>query len=154
MKITLLTVGKPRNSLFRDGTLLYLERIRNFFSVEWITVPDSLQKKDQARIRSSEGELILKRIRERDRLVLLDEKGAQFTSPDFSKWFERTMEETRGRMIFVIGGPYGVSTPVRQRADDTISLSRMTFPHDLCVVFLAEQIYRACTIRAGTGYHH
>lgn len=154
MKITLLTVGKPRNNLFRESTLLYLERIKNFLSVEWITVPDSLQKKDQARIRSSEGELILKKIRERDRVVLLDERGSQYTSPDFSEWFERRMEETRGRMIFVIGGPFGVSQPIKQRADDTIALSRMTFPHDLCVVFLAEQIYRACTIKAGTGYHH
>lgn len=154
MKITLLTVGKPRNNLFREGTLLYLERIKNFFSVEWVTVPDSLQKKDHARIRSGEGELILKRIRERDRVVLLDERGSQYTSPDFSKWFERTMEQTSGRIIFIIGGPYGVSQPVKQRADNMISLSRMTFPHDLCVLFLAEQIYRACTIKAGTGYHH
>ena len=136
MKITVLSVGKPKNKLFRDGKIYYLEQV------------------NPEKIRNIDGESILRVIRERDYVVLLDDKGCKRTSYEFAEWLEQRLKETCGRLVFIIGGPFGVSDLVKKRSDSMLSLSSMTFPHELCLVFLSEQIYRACTIKAGTGYHH
>lgn len=101
-----------------------------------------------------EGQELLRRIRPRDRVVLLREDGVERTSPDFASFLSREMEATAGRVVLVIGGPWGTSRAVGERADALLSLSRMTFPHEMCFLFLAEQLYRAFSILGGTGYHH
>lgn len=154
MKICVLTVGKPKNRLFRDGASFYFERLKQFVNMEWIPIPDSSQKGSPEKILNAEGDSILKRIRERDFVVLLDEKGSERTSLEFAEWLEHRLGETGGRLVFIIGGPFGVTDTVKKRADSLLCLSKMTFPHELCLVFLAEQIYRAYTIKNGTGYHH
>lgn len=154
MKITVLSVGKPKNKLFRDGTIYYLEQVKRYLNVELIAVADSSQKGNTEKTRNIEGESILRVIRERDYVVLLDDKGCNRTSSEFAEWLEERLKEARGRLVFIIGGPFGVSDQVKKRSDSMLSLSSMTFPHELCLVFLSEQIYRACTIKAGTGYHH
>ncbi len=154
MKITVLFVGKPKKNFFRDGALYYLEQVKRYVNVELIAVPDSSQKGNPEKIRNIEGESILRVIRERDYVVLLDDKGSKRTSLEFAEWLEQRLNEARGRLVFIIGGPFGVSDHVKNRSDSILSLSKMTFPHELCLVFLSEQIYRACAIKAGTGYHH
>lgn len=154
MKIIILTVGKIKNRLFREAVLQYLDRASKYVTLEWIVVPDTAQKGAAASSLAREGESILKKIGKRDYVVLLDERGKELESKEFSLWVERKLSKIQGKMIFVIGGPYGVSDRVKHRADFLLSFSKMTFPHELCAVLLSEQLYRICTIKAGTGYHH
>ena len=100
-----------------------------------------------------EGDLIMKQLRQPDTVVLLDEHGAELSSMEFASWLERQRNTAR-RLVFVIGGPYGFSQPVYARADKLISLSRMTFSHQMVRLIFAEQLYRACTIIKGEPYHH
>jgi 23S rRNA (pseudouridine1915-N3)-methyltransferase len=101
-----------------------------------------------------EGASILKRLRERDTVVLLDEHGKMYDSVGFSDYISKLLCEIEGRLVFVIGGAFGLSQEVRKRAGEIISLSKMTMPHELCLLLLSEQLYRAFSIIAGTDYHH
>jgi len=101
-----------------------------------------------------EGKEILKKIRERDYVVILDEGGGGTDSLSFARWLSERLDGSDGRIVFVIGGAFGLSGEVRDRANHSLSLSRMTMPHELCRVFLLEQVYRACTILRGVDYHH
>ena len=96
----------------------------------------------------------MKRIRPRDCVVLLREDGTERTSRELASFLAERMEATAGRVVLVVGGPWGTSRELGDRADATLSLSRMTFTHEMCFLFLAEQLYRAFSILAGTGYHH
>jgi len=154
MKIIILTVGKVKNRLFKEAVLHYLEMAGKYVALEWVVLPDAVQKGNNDNGISKEGQSILRRVGERDFAVLLDERGRKYKSRDFSVWLEEKFAEIQGRIIFIVGGPYGVSNQVKNRADFLLSLSDMTFPHELCTVMLSEQLYRACTIKAGTGYHH
>ena len=103
---------------------------------------------------AKEGQEILRRIRPRDRTILLREDGAEYDSPGFASFLSAEMERARGRLLMVIGGPWGTSDAVKERADKGLSLSQMTFTHEMSFLFLAEQLYRAFSILQGTGYHH
>lgn len=153
MKITITTVGRPRERNIAALSEHYLARLRPFASV---TLESVLESRDPSpdRKREKEGEALIRALRERDFVVILDEEGRSFSSITFSSWLESKMEEEPGRIVLVIGGAYGLSERVKRRSDSAVSLSEMTMPHELCLVFLLEQLYRAFSIINGHKYHH
>ncbi len=152
MKILVITVDRPREKWVLMGVEYYLTRVKKALSCEWETVRKSGKKPPEGL--GEEGERILRQVGQRDMLVLLDEKGRSMNSVSFSRWLGGAAGETSGKMIFCVGGSYGVSDAVRVRADASISMSPMTFTHEMCLLFLFEQLYRAESIRRGSAYHH
>jgi 23S rRNA (pseudouridine1915-N3)-methyltransferase len=155
MKTLLIQVGKTVNKHFQAGINDYVERISHYMPFDVVTIPELRNTKnlteDQQKL--AEGELILKQLQPTDTVVLLDEHGQQFRSVDFARWLQQKQNTAR-RLIFVIGGPYGFSPAVYSRANEQISLSLMTFSHQMIRLTFTEQIYRACTIIKGEPYHH
>lgn len=156
MKITLLCIGKTDEVHLVKLMQKYEKRLPNYINYERIELPDLKNSKNLSEIqqKSKEGELILSRIEPVDYLVLLDEKGKQFTSRSFSDELQNYMNQSVKHLVFVIGGPYGFDESVYERANKKISLSSMTFTHQMARLFLIEQIYRAFTILQGKPYHH
>ena len=152
MKILILIVGKPKDKRVSALAAEYLARIRpGLVAVE--SVADRPTGSHEERIERA-GQEILHKLRPRDRLILLSEYGSEYNSEAFAALVSREMETAPGRIVLAIGGPWGVSGAVKKRADFLLSLSRMTFPHELCFLFLAEQLYRAFSILQGSKYHH
>lgn len=156
MKLLLMAVGKTSQSMIRSGIDLYLERLRHYLPVEVEIVADVRRTSSLTfdRQKELEGEAILKRIEPGDRLILLDENGREMTSREFAAFMEKQMASGVKRVVFVVGGPYGFSQAVYQRADSKLSLSRMTFNHEMVRLFFVEQLYRAQTILRNEPYHH
>lgn len=156
MKITLLTVGKTDIKWVAEGMEMYVSRLRHYvpFCLQEIPELKNVSALSHEQIKLREGELILKNIHTGDFVVLLDEHGREFRSLEFSSWMEEKMARTGRDMVFVIGGAYGFSEAVYSRADFKISLSRMTFSHQLVRTVFVEQLYRAMTIMRGEPYHH
>ena len=156
MKITLLTVGKTDKDWVRQGLDIYVSRLKHYIPFSIVEIPElknvSALSKDQ--IKSKEGELILKNIRPADDVILLDEKGKQYTSVELAKIIQDKISYAGKDIIFIIGGAYGFSDAVYQRANSKLSLSKMTFSHQMVRAIFAEQIYRAFTIMRGEPYHH
>ena len=156
MKITLLTVGKTDKDWVRQGLDIYVSRLKHYIPFSIVEIPAlknvSALSKDQ--IKSKEGELILKNIRPTDDVILLDEKGKQYTSVELAKIIQDKISYAGKDIIFIIGGAYGFSDAVYQRANSKLSLSKMTFSHQMVRAIFAEQIYRAFTIMRGEPYHH
>ena len=156
MKITLLTVGKTDRDCVRQGLDIYVSRLKHYIPFSMVEIPElknvSALSKDQ--IKAKEGELILKNIRPTDDLILLDEHGKEYTSVELAKVIQEKISYTGKDMVFVIGGAYGFSPEVYSRANSKISLSRMTFSHQMVRAIFAEQLYRAFTIMKGEPYHH
>ena len=155
MKTILILVGKTTDKHFAAGIKDYAERIGHYMPFEIITIPElkntkSLSEEQQ---KTMEGELIMKHIQTSDTVVLLDEHGKEMRSMEYAQWLQRTGNNAR-RLVYVIGGPYGFAPAVYQRANDKISLSRMTFSHQMVRLIFTEQLYRACTIIKGEPYHH
>ena len=155
MKTELLEIGKTVNKHFVAVINDYCERISHYMPFTVITIPDLKNTKalSEAQQKEREGELILKAIQSSDTVVLLDEHGTEYRSIEFASWLER-QQHTARRLVFVIGGPYGFSSAVYSRADHMLSLSKMTFSHQMIRMTFCEQIYRACTIIKGEPYHH
>ena len=155
MKTILILVGKTVNKHFVAGIDDYAGRIAHYMPFDIVTIPELRQTKSlsEEQQKSSEGELILKQIQSSDTVVLLDEHGKELRSVEFARWLEQKQQTAR-RLIFVIGGPYGFSPEVYARANEQLSLSRMTFSHQMVRLVFTEQIYRACTIIKGEPYHH
>ena len=155
MKTTILQVGKTADKLFAAAIDNYIGRIGHYMPVELVTIPELRNTKNlsEEQQKTAEGELILRQLKPGDTLVLLDEHGAERGSVDFARWLEQKRNTAR-RLVFAIGGPYGFSRQVYSRADEMVSLSRMTFSHQMVRLIFAEQIYRACTIIKGEPYHH
>ncbi len=153
MKLILMSVGRIRSEPLRSVFSDYLQRISRICPVFHETVRE-IRGKDPESTREEEGERILKLLSSRDVLILLDEKGKMMTSMVLSRWLSNKMESSEGRLCLLVGGAYGVSPKVRERANETLGLSPMTFPHELCLVLLAEQVYRAFSIIKGLPYHH
>ncbi|HQB69605.1 MAG TPA: 23S rRNA (pseudouridine(1915)-N(3))-methyltransferase RlmH [Paludibacteraceae bacterium] len=156
MKLTLLWVGKTTTTYFTEATNEYLSRLKFYLPVEVVTIPDLKQTKalTQSQQRDKEGELILKSLDASDYVVLLDDKGRQFTSVEFAHWIEQRQHASVKRLVFVIGGAYGFSQAVYDRANTLVSISKMTFSHQIVRPIFAEQLYRAMTILKGEPYHH
>lgn len=156
MKISLIVIGKTDASYFVDAINEYKNRLVHYIPFEMEIIPDiknvkNLREKQQ---KEKEGELILKMLQPGDYLVLLDEHGKSFTSMEFATYLERKMHVVSKRLVFVIGGPYGFSEAVYKAASEKISLSKMTFSHQMIRLIFVEQIYRAMTILNNEPYHH
>ncbi len=155
MKTVLLQVGKTTDKQIAALVEDYRTRVSHYMPFEVITIPElkSTKSLSEAQQKEREGELILKNLSSGDTVVLLDEHGMTCSSMKFSQWLERKQQNVR-RLVFVIGGPYGFAEVVKRRADEKISLSPMTFSHQMVRLIFTEQLYRACTIIKGEPYHH
>lgn len=156
MKIALIQTGKTTDKNVAVIADLYLTRIRKYNPFEIITLPDiknaaTLPVQD---LKIKEGKKMLQAFNDDDYVVLLDEKGKEFRTSEFSLWMEKSLMISRKRIIFVIGGAWGFSDEVYDRADFRISLSKLTFPHQLVRLLFLEQLYRIFTIIRGEPYHH
>ena len=156
MQIRLIAVGKTDHSAIQTLLEEYVKRLGFYIKFEMEIIPDLKNSKNlsEASQKEKEGELILKKVQTSDELVLLDEQGKQYSSVDFSDYLQKKMNAGLKQLIFVIGGPYGFSEEVYQRANGKISLSKMTFSHQMVRVFFVEQLYRAFTILRNEPYHH
>ena len=156
MKITLLTVGKTDKDWVKAGLDIYVSRLKHYIPFSVVEIPElknvSALSKDQ--IKTREGELILKNVRPTDDLILMEERGKQYTSVELARVLQDKISYIGKDIVFVIGGAYGFSEAVYSRADSKISLSKMTFSHQMVRAIFAEQIYRAFTIMRGEPYHH
>ena len=155
MKTTLIWVGKTMDKRIVSLIDDYTGRIVHYMPFQTMTIPDLKSTKSlmQSQQKDMEGAQILKYIQASDYVVLLDERGTERRSVEFAKWLTQKNMSTRS-LVFVIGGPYGFSDAVYQRANERISLSSMTFSHQMVRLFFVEQLYRACTIIKGEPYHH
>lgn len=155
MKTALILVGKTNDTHLQAIINDYAERITHYMPFEIIVIPELKNTKslseEQQKVR--EGELIMKQLTAQDTVILLDERGKQYRSLEFAKWIEK-QQLTARRLVFIIGGPYGFSSTIYDRANGKISLSMMTFSHQLVRTIFTEQLYRACTIIKGEPYHH
>jgi 23S rRNA (pseudouridine1915-N3)-methyltransferase len=156
MKITLLTVGKTEDAYIREGIDKYLKRLKHYTRFEITDLPELKNTKalSQEQQKSKEAELILKKLTVTDHVVLLDENGQELNSPQFAAYLDKKSIGAVQHIVFIIGGPYGFDASVYQRANDKLSLSRMTFSHQMVRLFFTEQLYRAFTIIKGEPYHH
>ncbi|MEN9912708.1 MAG: hypothetical protein RLY66_116 [Candidatus Parcubacteria bacterium] len=149
MKITVIVIGKEKDFSAHDLVAEYSARIGHYLPIEWTYIPASDG--------TEEGKRILKAVDSLGsgtHVVALDEKGKEFTSTEFAKFTQTRMNEGLKSLAFIVGGSYGLNDEVRSHAQSTIALSKLTFPHQLVRLILAEQIYRACTIMKGEKYHH
>lgn len=155
MKTILILVGKTVNKHFAAGINDYTERIGHYMPFDIITIPELKNTKNltEQQQKQMEGDLIAKQLQPSDTVVLLDEHGSEFRSVEFAKWLGQKRNTSR-RLVFVIGGPYGFSDRIYDRANEKVSLSKMTFSHQMVRLIFTEQIYRACTIINGEPYHH
>lgn len=156
MKTLLLTIGETDQKYIKEGIADYVKRLSFYIPFESKVIPDlknrsSLSLENQ---KEKEGQLILSNVASGDFLVLLDERGSELSSIEFSKWMEKKMVAGMRQLIFVIGGPYGFSKSVYERANGLVSLSKLTFSHQMVRLIFIEQLYRAMTIIKNEPYHH
>lgn len=156
MNIDLVVVGKTDSAEVDALVAMYARRINFYAKFSIIYLPDirNTRKLTQSQQRTAEGEAILRQVGEGDFLVLLDEHGDEFRSVEFAAWLQKRMASGLRRLVLVVGGPYGFSDAVYARANGKISLSRMTFSHQIVRAIFAEQLYRAFTIINNEPYHH
>lgn len=155
MKTILILVGKTTDKHFQAGIADYVERISHYMPFELVTISELKNTKSltEEQQKTAEGELILKQLQASDTVVLLDEHGRELRSVEFARWLEQKRINAR-RLVFIIGGPYGFSSALYSRANEQLSLSKMTFSHQMIRLVFTEQVYRACTIIRGEPYHH
>lgn len=156
MKITLLTVGKTDKDWVRQGLDIYVSRLKHYIPFSIVEIPElkNVSALSKEQIKSKEGDLILKAIRPNDDVILLDERGKEYTSIELARIIQDKISYEGRDIIFIIGGAYGFSDAVYQRANSKLSLSKMTFSHQMVRAIFVEQIYRAFTIMRGEPYHH
>ncbi|MBQ2370418.1 MAG: 23S rRNA (pseudouridine(1915)-N(3))-methyltransferase RlmH [Muribaculaceae bacterium] len=156
MEISLIVIGKTNARYLQEGIDEYIKRLKHYIPYSITVLPDikNTKKLTEEQQKEAEGKLMLDTLKPGDCLVLLDERGKEFTSVAFADYLQRKMNAGLRRLVFVIGGPYGFSQSVYDRADEKISLSKMTFSHEMIRLFFTEQIYRAMTIQRGEPYHH
>lgn len=156
MKTILLVVRKTTTPYIQEGIADYSTRVNRFSPFEIKVIPDikNAGKLGNERQKEAEGKLILDQVGASDHLILLDERGRQFTSREFATFLQQKSVELPRNLIFAVGGPYGFSKEVYARANGMMSLSKMTFPHELIRIFFVEQLYRAHTIARNMPYHH
>ncbi len=156
MKVELWLIGKTSFEYLRAGMQIYEKRLKHYLPFEVAIIPDIKNAKNLSpgQIKKKEGELLLSKIKKEDFLILLDERGKQFSSIGFSKFMEQKLQMSSRKMVFVIGGAFGFSEVVYQRANSKISFSKMTFSHQMIRLFVLEQLYRAMTIMRGEPYHN
>ena len=156
MELKLVTVGKTDVKWVKEGLDLYVSRLRHYAPFTLVEIPQlkNVSAFTQEQIREKEGELILKQVTPGDSVILLDERGKEYRSVEWAEWIRQRLARGGKGLVFVIGGAYGFSQAVYDRAEGMISLSRMTFSHQMVRTVFAEQLYRAFTIIRGEPYHH
>ena len=156
MKITLLTIGKTDQKYLNEGISVYQKRLKHYVNFEIIEVP-ALKKASSMPteiIKQKESELIFKYLDKADSIILLDERGKTFSSDEFAGFLQKKMNSGIREMIFIVGGAWGFHESIYKKANHAISLSRLTFSHQMVRLFFTEQIYRAFTILRGESYHN
>ena len=156
MKLQFWAIGKNNEAYVKAGVEDFTKRISKYYRVEWniIPVPRNAGMMSEMDLRKKEGEIILEWLSKDDYLVALDEKGKELTSEGLAAFLQKRSNESVKSLVFLIGGAFGLDNAVLKRADFTMSLSLLTFPHQLVRLLLAEQVYRACTIIRNEKYHH
>lgn len=155
MKTKLLVVGKTNDKNITKGIDDYVGRVKHYMPFDIEVIPELKNTKSltQNNQKEMEAEQILKRLQPSDTVVLLDEHGKEYRSIEFARWIEKQQQTARS-LVFIIGGPYGFADSVYERSNAKLSLSKMTFSHQMIRLLFVEQIYRACTIIKGEPYHH
>ena len=156
MKITLLTVGKTEDAYIKEGVDKFLKRLKHYIKFEVVELPELKNTKalSQEQQKAKEAELLFKNFTKTDYVMLLDEGGVEYTSVQFADMLNKKMISSVNNLVFIIGGPYGFDDTIYKRASDKLSLSRMTFSHQMVRLFFVEQVYRAFTILKNEPYHH
>ena len=154
MKITLLVVGKTEKGLIHDGIGMYLNRLKHYIPFEIIEIAVKKKSDDREVMKRNEGEGIMKQIKSSDHVILLDSMGREYTSKEFSQRIQHFANKGYSNCVFIIGGPFGFHSKIIDRADEKLSMSRMTFSHQMIRLFFVEQLYRGMTILKGELYHH
>lgn len=156
MKVLLLTVGKTTMPYLQEGINIYMSRLRHYLSVEITALADLKSSRSLTADlqKAKEGEQILANIGAGDYVALLDERGTEMSSRQWAEFLQKRMSSGISRLVFVVGGPYGFSQAVYDRANALVSFSRMTFSHEMIRLFFVEQLYRGMTILRGEPYHH
>lgn len=154
MKIKFLWIGRSKDANFCDLIDLYSKRLRHYCTHEIHECKETKGRLESDDLKRREAEVLLRQVDPQDHLVLLDERGKQYTSVELSDFFQAQMNQARPRLVFAIGGAFGVDASVTKRADFVWSLSKLTLTHDMARVFLMEQTYRAFTILRGERYHN
>jgi 23S rRNA (pseudouridine1915-N3)-methyltransferase len=156
MKITFITVGKTEDAYLKEGIEKYVKRLKHYTRLIIVEIDELKNTKalTQDQQKTKEAELILKKILPLDHVILLDEKGMELSSMQFAAYIDKKALGSVTNLVFVVGGPYGFENSVYLRANDKLSLSAMTFSHQMVRLFFVEQLYRAFTIIKGVPYHH
>jgi len=156
MKITLICIGKTDEAYLLEGIEKYQKRVKHYINFNLVIIPDlkNTKNRTQEQQKIKESELILKQLQTNDQVILLDEHGKSYRSIDFAQFINHKMLNSVPNLVFVIGGPYGFDQSVYDRASSKLSLSYMTFSHQMIRLFFMEQLYRAFTIIKGEPYHH
>ena len=156
MKIQFWSIGKPNESYIQQGIHDFTNRVTKYFPVEWniISPPKNAAVLSEIDLKKAEGIIIQNQLLKDDFLVLLDERGKNISSPELATFLQQRANESTKRLVFLIGGAFGVDDAVFKRANFTWSLSKLVFPHMLVRLILAEQVYRACSILRNEKYHH
>ena len=156
MKFQFWSVGKNHEPYVKEGIELFTKRISNYYPVEWniVPMPKNAASLSETDLKKKEGEIITGLLQKDDYLLLLEETGKMITSEDLAGFIQQRANESTKTIVFLIGGAYGVSADVKERANYTWSLSKLVFPHQLVRLILAEQVYRACSINRNEKYHH
>ena len=156
MKILLIVIGKTDRQWLSEGISQYIDRLSHYSQFELQVIPDIRNTRSmEAQVQKvREGEQILKLLQPSDDIWLLDDKGREMTSPEMARWLEKRMSQSTKRLVFIIGGPYGFSPDVYDRVPGRLSLSRMTFSHQMVRLIFVEQLYRAFSIINNLPYHH
>ena len=156
MKFKLISIGKQHEIYIKDGVEDFTARIQKYYPAEWqiIAPPKNAASLSESELKKAESLLVLSQLQKDDFLILLDEKGKMISSVELSALLQQRANESTKKLVFLIGGAFGVDTALRERANFTWSLSKLVFPHMLVRLLLAEQVYRACTIARNEKYHH
>lgn len=156
MKLALLQTGKTDEAYIRDAVAVYEKRIAKYARFEMITLPDIRNAKNMPAsvLKEKEGEQMLSIFRPDDMVILLDDKGREYTTMEFASFLKDRLMSSKKRILFVVGGAWGFDDKIYERADHKLSLSRLTFSHQLVRLLFAEQLYRVLTVISGDPYHH
>lgn len=155
MKCALWVIGKTSESYLKEGCAVYVKKLPHYLPFEYLEIPDlKLGNASAEQIKKEEEKIILNKLSSGDHLILLDEKGKEFSSPQFAHYLQKKMNSVSGNLIFLIGGAFGFSDKIYERAQDKIALSQMTLSHQMVRLFALEQLYRGMTIIKGEKYHH
>ncbi len=156
MKVVFLCIGKTTKSFLLEGELEYLKRLKHYVQLDYVVIPDVKNKSNLTveQLKGKEGNEFISRMEKTDYLILLDENGKGMSSIDFSSFLKLKMMEGNKRIVFAVGGAFGFSEEMLELAKDKISLSKMTFSHQMVRMIFLEQLYRAFTIQKGEPYHH